>query len=129
DSSAAYAQASIWATDSTRVVLGGRWQHYSQTLEEKVFPSKLTRGGNLEGYEAALRQGFGSGFSGYAKWTRAFRLATFDENAFNPALLKPQTSDGVEGGLEVERGGLSGRVAAYQIDLENEIYFIPFTFS
>jgi len=31
--------------------------------------------------------------------------------------------------LEVERGGLRGRVAAFQTDLENEIYFSPLTFS
>ena len=135
DSSAIYAQASVWASPSTRVVLGGRFQQVDQTLEEKVFPlDKRGRTDNLEGYEAALRQGLGNGFSTYAKWTRSFRLANFDENACffppcNPALLLPQTADGYEGGLEVERGGLSARVAAYQIDLENEIYFSPLTFS
>ena len=135
DSTAAYAQGSFWATPTTRVVLGGRWQQVRQSLEEKVFPAdKRTRSDDLEGYEAALRQGFGGGFSGYAKWTRSFRLANFDENACffppcNPTLLLPQTADGYEGGLEVDRGGVSGRIAAYQIDLENEIYFSPLTFS
>jgi iron complex outermembrane receptor protein len=135
DSSAAYAQASIWASSSTRLVLGTRWQRVDQTLEEKVFPlDKRGRSDDLEGYEAALRQGLGGGFSGYAKYTRSFRLANFDENACffppcNPILLLPQTADGVEGGLEVERGGVSARVAVYQIDLENEIYFSPLTFS
>jgi len=135
DSSAAYAQASIWATSSTRIVLGGRFQRVDQTLEEKVFPvDKRGRSDDLEGYEAALRQALGAGFSGYAKWTRSFRLANFDENACffppcNPVLLMPQTAEGVEGGLEVQRGGLSARAAVYQIDLENEIYFSPLTFS
>ena len=135
DSSAAYAQASIWATSSTRLVLGGRLQIVDQTLEEKVFPvDKRGRSDSLEGYEAALRQGLGAGFSGYAKWTRSFRLANFDENACffppcNPILLLPQTADGIEGGLEVERGGFAARIAVYQIDLENEIYFSPLTFS
>jgi iron complex outermembrane receptor protein len=95
---------------------------------------KRGRGDDLEGYEAALRQGLGGGFSGYAKYTKSFRLANFDENACffppcNATLLLPQTAKGMEGGLEVERGGLRGRVAAYQIDLENEIYFSPLTFS
>jgi iron complex outermembrane receptor protein len=135
DSSAAYAQASIWATSSTRLVLGGRWQRVDQTLEEKVFPlDKRGRSDDLEGFEAALRQGLGGGFSGYAKYTRSFRLANFDENACffppcNPTLLLPQTAEGAEAGLEVERGGLSARAAVYQIDLENEIYFSPLTFS
>ena len=135
DSSAAYAQASLWAAQATRVVLGYRFQRVDQTIEEKVFPAdKRGRSDDLEGYEAALRQGLGGGFSGYAKYTKSFRLANFDENACffppcNPTLLLPQTAKGVEGGLEVERGGVRGRVAAYQIDLENEIYFSPLTFS
>ena len=135
DSTAAYAQASIWATSSTRVVLGGRFQRVEQSLQEKVFPlDKRERSDDLEGYEAALRQALGGGFSAYAKWTRSFRLANFDENACffppcNPILLLPQTAEGIEGGLEVQRGSLGARVAVYQMDLENEIYFSPLTFS
>ena len=135
DSTGLYAQASIWATDTTRLVLGGRFQRVDQSLEEKVFPTgKRERSDDLEGYEAALRQALGGGFSGYVKYTKAFRLANFDENACffppcNPTLLLPQTSAGTEGGFEVERGGLGARLAVYQIDLENEIYFSPLTFS
>ena len=135
DSNAVYAQASLWPAALTRIVLGARYQQVDQTLEEKVFPvDKRGRTDNLEGYEAALRQGFGGGTSGYVKWTRSFRLANFDENACffppcNPTLLLPQTADGYEAGMEVERGGLSARAAVYHIELENEIYFSPLTFS
>jgi iron complex outermembrane receptor protein len=76
----------------------------------------------------------GGGFSTYVKYGTSFRLANFDENACffppcNPQLLRPQTARGGEVGLEVERGGLRGRIAAYQTDLEDEIYFSPLTFS
>ena len=135
DAAAGYLQASIWAAEATRIVLGGRLQSVDQTLEEKVFPvDKRTRSDILRAYEAALRQGLGGGFSSYAKYGTSFRLANFDENACffppcNPELLRPQTSRGGELGLEVERGGLRGRVAAYQINLENEIYFSPLILS
>ncbi|HUQ25999.1 MAG TPA: TonB-dependent receptor [Burkholderiales bacterium] len=135
DSSAGYAQASIWATDSTRIVLGGRLQLVDQNLEEKVFPlDKRGRNDTLRAWEAALRQGLGGGVSTYAKYGTSFRLANFDENACffppcNPNLLLPQTAKTVEAGLEVERSGVSGRASVYQTDLENEIYFSPLTFS
>ena len=135
DSSAGYAQASIWATDTTRIVLGGRAQLVDQTLEEKVFPlDKRGRSDALRAWEAALRQGLGGGFSTYLKYGTSFRLANFDENACffppcNPDLLRPQTSRGGELGFEVQRGGLRSRAAVYQMNLENEIYFSPLTLS
>ena len=135
DSSAGYAQASIWATDSTRIVLGGRLQLVDQNLEEKVFPlDKRGRSDTLRAWEAALRQGLGGGFSTYAKYGTSFRLANFDENACffppcNPNLLLPQTAKTMEAGLEGERSGMSARASVYQTDLENEIYFSPLTFS
>jgi iron complex outermembrane receptor protein len=135
DSSAGYMQASIWAADATRIVLGGRLQRVDSTLEEKVFPvDKRGRTDELTAYEAALRQGLGGGFSTYAKYGKNFRLANFDENACffppcNPELLRPQTGHNSEVGFEVDRGGVRARAAVYQMDLEDEIYFSPLTFS
>jgi iron complex outermembrane receptor protein len=130
DSAAGFVQASLWATDTTRLVLGGRLQSVDQSLEEKTFTDNRGRTDLLRAYEAALRQGLGGGFSGYLKYGTSFRLPNFDENACffppcNPELLRPQTGKGGELGMEVERGGLRGRVAAFQTDLENEIYFSP----
>ena len=133
DSAAGYLQASLWAADATRIVLGGRLQSVDQNLEEKVFPlDKRGRSDLLRAYEAALRQGLGGGFSTYLKYATSFRLANFDENACffppcNPELLRPQTARGGELGLEVDRGGLRGRASVYQTDLEDEIYFSPLT--
>ncbi len=134
DSASGYLQASIWAADATRIVLGGRLQSVDQNLEEKVFVDKRGRTDMLRAYEAALRQGLGGGFSTYAKYGTSFRLANFDENACffppcNTQFLRPQTSRGGELGFEVDRGGVRGRAAVYQTDLEDEIYFSPLTFS
>jgi iron complex outermembrane receptor protein len=130
-SAAAYAQTNLWLTDSTRAVLGARTQRTQQRLTEEVSPvddRRLTH--RLEAYEAALRQRLGGGWSGYAKYGKSFRVANFDENACffppcAPALLKPQTALAAELGLEFETRTLRLRASAYQIDLEEEIYFSP----
>ncbi len=129
-SAAVYAQTSLWLASTTRLVLGARTQHTTQRLTEEVFPDDRRAANHLEAYEAALRQGFGHGWSGYGKVGKSFRVANFDENAcfFPPCgltLLEPQTARSGEIGMEYESRVLSGRASIYQIDLENEIYFSP----
>jgi iron complex outermembrane receptor protein len=129
--SALYAQTNFWVTPSTRAVLAARSQRLSQRLTLQFPPSDERTGTNhLEAYEAALRQRFSAGWSGYAKYSKSFRVATFDENAcfFPPcgnALLEPQTSKGGELGVEYETGRVRSRMSVYQVNLENEIYFSP----
>ncbi len=133
--SALYGQTNLWIAPTTRVVLGGRSQRVESHLAEQVFPTDDRRAvDHLTAYEAAVRHAFGAGWSAYTKYGKSFRVATFDENACffppcAPALLKPQTALGGELGVEVERSGVRARVSAYQIDLEDEIYFSPLTFS
>ena len=128
---ALYAQTNFWLTPSTRAVLAARTQRLSQRLTLQFPPSDERTGTNhLEAYEAALRQRFVAGWSGYAKYSKSFRVATFDENAcfFPPcgnALLEPQTSRGGELGVEYENGRIRSRMSVYQMNLENEIYFSP----
>ncbi|HEX6267271.1 MAG TPA: TonB-dependent receptor, partial [Burkholderiales bacterium] len=116
---ALYALANLWVADRTRLVLGGRTQRSDQTL------AGANARDSLEAYEAALRQGLGGGWSAYARYGTSFRLATFDEMLFVPVLLEPQTAKAGELGLEIERGGLRGRLAVYGMRLENEIAFSP----
>jgi iron complex outermembrane receptor protein len=128
---AVYAQAGVWLSDRTRVILGARHQHLAQRLTTFEPGAEEHTGANsLKAYEAAVRHGFGAGWSGYAKYSKSFRVATFDENAcfFPPcgnALLEPQTSVGGELGVEYESGRVRSRLSAYQMNLENEIYFSP----
>jgi iron complex outermembrane receptor protein len=130
-----YGQANLWLAQSTRLVLGARTQRSEDRLAEEVFPiddRRVVR--HLEAYEAALRQGFGAGWSAYGKYGKSFRLANFDDNAcfFPPCattLLEPQTALGGELGVEYERAGWRARAAVYQQDLENEIYFSSLVFA
>ncbi len=129
-SGALYAQTNLWLASATRMVLGARSQRTTQRLSEEVFADDRRTANHLEAYEAALRQGLGRGWSGYAKVGKSFRVANFDENAcfFPPCgltLLEPQTARSGELGMEYENRVLTGRAAVYQIDLENEIYFSP----
>ena len=135
ESAGFYAQANVWATASTRLVLGARTQRVAQRLTEEVFPLDERRSTpHLAAYEAALRQGLGGGWHGYAKYGKSFRLANFDENAcfFPPCaaqLLAPQTAHAAELGAEYDSGRLFLRTSVHEIKLENEIYFSPLTFS
>jgi len=135
DLSAVYAQASLWLGERTRAVLGARTQRMWQSLSEQVFPlDTRTSAPSLHAYDAALRHAFGNGFAVYGRYGSSFRVANFDENAcfFPPCsaqLLEPQTALTSELGLEYEALGLRLRTSFYSMDLENEIYFSPLTFS
>ena len=116
---ALYALANLWLAERTRLVLGGRRQQSDQTL------AGINAEHAVEAYEAALRQAFGAGWSGYVKYGSSFRFATFDEILFTPVLLEPQTAKSGELGVELERGGLRARLALYDMRLEDEIAFDP----
>ena len=132
---ALYAQANLWAGAVTRLVLGGRAQRNEDRLAETVFPLDERRARRaLESWELAARHGFGGGWRGYARYSRSFRVANFDDNAcfFPPCasrLLEPQTARGSELGAEFEREGVRARAALYAQKLENEIYFSPLVFA
>ena len=134
-SHAIYALGNLWIAQRTRLVLGGRSQRSEQALAETLgLPAEVASKYNLRAYEAALRQRFGGGWSAYAKYGKSFRLANFDDLLCTGTfcalgLLEPQTAKSAELGAELERGALRGRVAIYEIRLENEIYFSPLVFS
>jgi len=135
DSVGWYALTNFWVAERTRLVLGGRTQRIAQRLTEEVFPVDDRRTADrLEAYEAALRHNFAAGWSVYGKYEKSFRVANFDENACffppcAPSLLKPQTGLGADLGVEFENARLRLRASAYDIKLDNEIYFSPLTFS
>ena len=120
---AVYALANLWLADRTRLVLGGRQHRSDQTLDQRNAKH------SLEAYEIAARQGLGAGGSAYAKHGTSFRVANFDDILFTATLLEPQTAQASELGLEIERGGLRGRLAVYDMRLDNEIAFSPLLFA
>jgi iron complex outermembrane receptor protein len=81
-------------------------------------------------------------FSVFGRAARAFRTPNVDERlssgpAFDPVLftpisgdfkLKTQTSHDVEGGFRIKSGGFQMQSSIYNMDIENEIHFIPALF-
>ena len=122
---ALYALGNFWATPSTRLVLGGRTQESDVSLA----PNSASH--RLSAYEAALRQRFAGGWSAYGKFGTSFRLANFDEICFAACaspLLKPQKARAGELATEYEARGARLRLAAFEIHLQDEIYFSPLVF-
>lgn len=125
DNLAVYALGNLWASERTRVVAGGRLQRTSMSL------SPDRREDTLSAYELALRERLPGGWSAYGKLASSFRVATFDEICFAACaspLLKPQTANAGELGVEYEAGGTRFRATTYEMRLRDEIYFSPLLF-
>jgi iron complex outermembrane recepter protein len=89
-----------------------------------------------------LEHRFNNVFSVFGRVARAFRTPNVDERlssgpAFDPVLftpisgdfkLKTQTSHDVEGGFRIKSGGFQMQSSIYNMDIENEIHFIPALF-
>lgn len=88
-----------------------------------------------------LEHRFNNVFSVFGRAARAFRTPNVEERVasgpafdafFNPIpgdfRLKTQTSHDIEGGLRIKSGGFQMQTSVYNMDLENEIHFIPALF-
>ncbi|MBI5320431.1 TonB-dependent receptor [Bradyrhizobium sp.] len=84
---------------------------------------------------------FNNVFSMFGRAARAFRTPNVEERVasgpafdafFNPIpgdfRLKTQTSHDIEGGFRIKSGGFQMQTSVYNMDLENEIHFIPALF-
>ncbi|KRR30407.1 TonB-dependent receptor [Bradyrhizobium retamae] len=89
-----------------------------------------------------LEHRFNNVFSVFGRAARAFRTPDVDERvssgpSFDPFTfapipgnfkLKTQTSHDIEGGFRIKSGGFQMQSSIYNMDLENEIHFIPALF-
>ena len=88
-----------------------------------------------------LEHRFNDVFTVFGRAARAFRTPNVDERlssgpAFDPFFnalpgdfkLKTQTSHDIEGGFRIKSGGFQMQSSIYNMDLENEIHFIPALF-
>jgi len=84
-----------------------------------------------------LRRRLGEKWSAYGKAGRSVRFATVDEffqtdpNNFLQtfSLLKPQTAESIDLGMDYTDGDMRFDVGVYYMDLRNEIHFNPATFA
>jgi iron complex outermembrane receptor protein len=90
-----------------------------------------------------LEHRFNNVFSIFGRAARAFRTPNVEERvssgpAFGPPpfflpipgnfALKTQTSNDIEGGFRMKSGGFQLQTSVYNMDLENEIHFLPTLF-
>ena len=124
--SALYAKDTFFLTPATKVSLGGRVQRTDTTIDDLSGASPTKEQiDDLDAWELALRQQINGGISVYAKTGTSFRVANVDENRFVLTPLQPQTSRDTEIGADFGSYRSSVRVAAYHMDINNEIAFLP----
>jgi iron complex outermembrane receptor protein len=123
---ALYAQDNVQLTGDLRLMAGARLQRTGNTVTELLpAPAPAARDDSPRAYDLALRYDVGGGAALFGKAGRSFRIATVDENRFQPTLLEPQTSRDTEFGADYESARLRLRAAVFRMRLENEIYFSP----
>jgi iron complex outermembrane recepter protein len=91
------------------------------------------RSRTLHAWDISVRQALTRGVNVYGKLGQSFRLPNINDNynlfTASVTLLEPQTSHDAEIGVDGNAGPVRYRAAAYRINLRNEIFFDPLTFS
>jgi iron complex outermembrane receptor protein len=131
---ALYAQHTTTLPTATSISLGGRVQRAHYAVEDRANPTaSFSRDPTLHAHEIALRQRVFEPLSVYAKLGRSFRFPNVDDlyNLFTASVntVEPQTSRDREIGADVIIGPGRYHVAYYRIDLDNEIFLDPATFT
>ncbi|MES2193826.1 MAG: TonB-dependent receptor [Pseudomonadota bacterium] len=148
---AGYWQQTIGLLPTTDVSYGGRVQNTSLGARDRFDPNAPFAFGianlPLDSSETqyALHVGaehrFNNVVSVFGRAARAFRTPNVDERVssgpsfdafFNPIpgnfALKTQTSHDIEGGFRIKSGGFQLQSSIYNMELDNEIHFIPALF-
>jgi iron complex outermembrane receptor protein len=148
---AGYWQQTVGLLPTTDFSYGARIQNTSLSARDRFDPNAPFAFGAqaipLDSSEAqyalhiGLEHRFNDVFSVFGRAARAFRTPDVDERVssgpafdanFNPVpgdfRLKTQTSHDIEGGFRIKSGGFQMQSSIYNMDLENEIHFIPALF-
>jgi iron complex outermembrane receptor protein len=132
--SALYAQHTTGLPTGTSVSLGARVQQLRYSVSDPTNPATgLSREHTLRAYEIAARQRLVEGVSAYAKIGSSFRAPNVNDlySLFTATVtsLEPQTARDRELGIEAAWGAAKYRLTYYHIDLSNELFFDPLTFT
>lgn len=133
-SDALYVQHTTLFAGGTSLALGARGQRVTYGVADPAGGAARTeRTRNLDAYELALRQPLGDVWAAYGKIGSSFRVPNVNDNyslfTATVTLLEPQTARDRELGLEATRGSSRYRIAVYEIELDNEIFLDPATFT
>jgi iron complex outermembrane receptor protein len=128
DNSAFYAQASAQVAAPLKLTLGWRTQRVSTRLAQAgFFASDQQQTRSPHAGELGVQLALSERWTAFGRLGTSFRVATVDEDGFTASgqLLEPQTARERDAGLEYRDARLRLRASAYEIDLDNEIYFSP----
>lgn len=139
---AMYFRDEIIYADKTRLSLGARSERVKQdnryvghdgwgnpeVNETRTFERRLSS------HEIALQHSLDAGYSLYGRAGRSFRIANIDEIRCSTysgcgLFLKPQTSDNREIGLQWRGNRSNLRVSLFDMNVNNEIHYNPYTYS
>jgi iron complex outermembrane receptor protein len=132
--SALYAQHVTRFSEDTSVSLGLRGQRVTYAVTDAANPGATdSRTRDLTAYEVSARQRLERSLFLYGKVGSSFRVPNVNDiySLFTASVtpLEPQTSHDLEIGFDAGTGPGRYRVALYQMDIENEIFFDPITFT
>jgi len=132
--SALYAQQVTRFSEDTSVSLGLRGQRVTYAVTDAANPSAAdSRTRDLTAYEVSARQRLERSLFLYGKVGSSFRVPNVNDiySLFTASVtpLEPQTSRDLEIGFDAGAGPGRYRVALYRMDIENEIFFDPITFT
>lgn len=135
-----YLQHTTDFSTNTRVTFGGRIQNSTSHAHDLDNPAPYAadeQNKDLYAYEVAVRQQITPALAAYVKVGHSFRVPTLDESFSQfggpffdsiVSFLKPQAANDREVGMQLSQAGWQGRLALFDIDLQNEIHFNPVTF-
>jgi iron complex outermembrane recepter protein len=131
---AVYAQHTMALSADTSLALGLRQHRVSYAVNDSTNPAAAdSRKRTLTAWEIAARQRIVANVFAYGKAGRSFRVPNVNDiySLFTASVtrLEPQTSDDYEIGLEAQAGPGRYRLALYQSEIDNEIFFDPLTFA
>lgn len=132
--SALYAQQVTRFSEDTSVSLGLRGQRVTYAVTDAANPGAAdSRTRDLTAYEVSARQRLERSLFLYGKVGTSFRVPNVNDiySLFTASVtpLEPQTSRDLEIGVDAGAGPGRYRVALYRMDMENEIFFDPITFT
>ena len=147
---AGYWQQSLGLLPTTDFSYGARVQNTSLNARDRYDPtapgcalyfacdaqaSPLNSNETQYALHTGLEHRFNDVFSVFGRAARAFRTPTVDERVSSGPFavpgtfqLKTQTSHDIEGGFRIKSGGFQMQSSIYNMDLQNEIHFIPALF-
>ncbi len=130
---AVYFQDSIALSAATVVSAGIRFHRVTFATNDIASGTSASSERDLRAFEISARHRFGEPVAVYGKFGNSFRISNVNDNyslfTGTIAQLEPQTSHDREIGTELQWGRANFRIAAYEMDINNEIHFDPTTFS